>query len=59
MPPGPLEACAFGAHLGNWSIFILDPRLLWCMGTFICYSHGTIHPLTLHSGLALFLFEKA
>ena len=24
----PLEACAFGARLGNQSVFILDPRLL-------------------------------
>ena len=23
----PLEACAFGARLGNQSVFILDPRL--------------------------------
>ena len=29
-PPPPLavEACAFGAYLGNRSVFILDPRLL-------------------------------
>ena len=25
MPPDPLEACALGAHLGNRSVFILDP----------------------------------
>ena len=24
----PLEACAFGASLGNGSVFILDPRLM-------------------------------
>ena len=23
-----LEAYAFGAHLGNWSVFIMDPHLL-------------------------------
>ena len=27
MPPGPLEACTFGPHLGNRSVFILDPCL--------------------------------
>ena len=25
--PGPLEACPFGARLGNRSVFVLDPRL--------------------------------
>ena len=25
MPPDPLEAWAFGARLGNPSVFILDP----------------------------------
>ena len=34
-PPGeacprtPLKACAFGAHLGNRSVLLLDPRLVW------------------------------
>ena len=28
LPLDPLEACAFGARLGNQSVFILDPRLL-------------------------------
>ena len=27
LPLDPLEACAFGARLGNQSVFILDPRL--------------------------------
>ena len=27
-PPPPGKACAFGAHLGNRSVFILDLRLL-------------------------------
>ena len=27
MPPDPLGACVLGARLGNWSVFILDPRL--------------------------------
>ena len=27
MPLGHLEACTFGPHLGNWSVFILDPYL--------------------------------
>ena len=27
-PPSPPEACAFDAHLGNRSVFILDPRLV-------------------------------
>ena len=27
-PPSPLETYAFGARLGNRSVFILDPRLL-------------------------------
>ena len=29
MPPHwtPLETCAFGTHLGNWPVFILDPHL--------------------------------
>ena len=26
-PPPPLESCAFGARLGNRSVFVLDPRL--------------------------------
>ena len=26
-PPHPLKACAFGAHLENWSVFKLDPCL--------------------------------
>ena len=26
-PGSPWEACAFGARLGNWSVFILAPRL--------------------------------
>ena len=26
-PLTPLEACAFGAHLGNWSVFIIHPYL--------------------------------
>ena len=26
-PQASLEACAFAAHLGNWSVFILDPPL--------------------------------
>ena len=26
--PDPLEACAFGTHFGDWSVFILDPCLL-------------------------------
>ena len=30
LPLDPLEACAFGARLGNQSVFILDPRLtIW------------------------------
>ena len=24
----PLESLAFGARLGDWSVFILDPRLV-------------------------------
>ena len=28
MPPDPLEVCTFGAPLGSWSVFILDPRLM-------------------------------
>ena len=27
LPPDPPEACAFGARLGNQSVFIPDPRL--------------------------------
>ena len=30
----PLEACAFGARLGSWSVFILDLRLV--------VSHGIV-----------------
>ena len=26
-PPPALESCAFGARLGNRSVFVLDPRL--------------------------------
>ena len=29
-PRNRLEACAFGARLGNWSVFILGPRLVVC-----------------------------
>ena len=28
MPPDPAKAWAFGARSGNWSVLILDPRLL-------------------------------
>ena len=28
-PPPPPEACSFGPRLGNRSVFILDPRLIW------------------------------
>ena len=27
MSHATLEACAFGARLGNWSVYIPDPRL--------------------------------
>ena len=27
----PLEACPFSACLGNWSVFIADPQLLFVM----------------------------
>ena len=30
MPRTALEACSFAAHLGNRSVFILDPRLAIC-----------------------------
>ena len=33
-PKTPLEACAFGARLGNQSVFILDQRLI--MVEFCC-----------------------
>ena len=35
-PWTPLEACAFVACLGNWSVFILDPRLLHLLATESC-----------------------
>ena len=38
-----LEACAFGARLGNWSVFIPDPRLGSCV--FIDSIKITLKPL--------------
>ena len=46
-PAPPLEACAFGAHLGNRSVFKLDPRLKGCLPFYfsnwvVSHSHGQI-----------------
>jgi len=41
-----MEACAFGARLGNQSVFILDPRLFLTYfvvrrGRFLSWKNGT------------------
>ena len=46
--PDPLEACTFGAHLGNWSVFILVlclssvPSASWAIDSEPIWARGII-----------------
>ena len=47
-PRTPLEACSFGARLGNRSVFFLDPRLvldLYLRGLQLSVMKGSTHNL--------------